>query len=255
MHNVKLNEKENILRDIQPLENAKKDFNHIMEDLINKEEINIMMLNNIKHKKMRNSEAFGNINDMNVNNAVENMIKQTNASVMNNFSNSNIARNNNNEAKNNNIGIKLTKINDFQSERRMVKNDMMVETENKLDKFSLNNNMNNIYSDNNINNKQQKYSRSILDFIGKKGSASGTSSPKSGISQNEGSENFKILIEDRKFEKIKESDEDEYDSNKFMMEKSGNEKVNKNISSIAQTNNRKRKGFMIQDKNIAKKKK
>jgi hypothetical protein len=250
LHNVKLNEKENILRDIQPLENAKKDFTHVMEDLINKEEINIMMLNNIKHKKMRNSEVFVNVNEVNVNHAVENMIKQTNANVINNFSNSNIARNINNEAKNNNIGIKLTKINDFQSEKRM-----MVETENKLDKFSLNNSMNNIYTDNNMINKQQKYSRSILDFIGKKGSASGTSSPKSGISQNEGSENFKILIEDRKLEKIKESDEDDFNSNKFMIEKSDNQRNNKNIPSLAETNNRKRKGFMIQDKNIAKKKK
>jgi len=253
MHNVKLNEKENILKDLQPLENAKKDFTHIMEDLICKDEINLMMLNNIKHKRVKNNDGHGHQNELTLNNSVSNMIRQTNANVSNSFNNANMNRIGNEPRGNN--GIMLTKVNDFQNERRFEKNDMMIETENKLDKFSINSNSN---SNINLNMgiKQQKYSRSILDFLGKKSGVSGSCSPKSNMSHDEESENFKILLEDNKMKKINEVraiDEDESSSIKNMMERQDNQVKNKNF--LGGDVNRKKKSFLIQEKNIGKKKK
>jgi hypothetical protein len=189
-----------------------------MEDLIDKNELNVIMLNNIKHKKNRNSDMISNPNNVNY------------------FTNTNKTNHDLNTKKiieTQDLAIRLNKANNFENERRENKNQMMTDTEIKMEKISLNN-LNTNITQSNFGAKKviKNNSRSILEYIGKK---SGTSSPRS-FGSLEDSE-FKIVLEsNRNLEEIREDEETKKER-----------KPN--------ANNKKKRGFMIDDKQNKKRKK
>lgn len=183
-NSVKFDQNAQMIKELAPLENPKKDFSHLMDDLINKEEVNTMILNNIKNKRLsmlgRNSnEGIGNnSNNFNTSNNISNLNNLNNLNNTGNLfqNNQNILRPSNRDSKANipnqnnissNAGIKLTKANDFKGEireNRDKSNNMLIdnshsESHSQVGRY-LRSSQNTMVPTN-----PKKQSGSILDFI------------------------------------------------------------------------------------------
>jgi len=110
--------KANIIKELSPLENPKKDFSHVMQSLIDQEEVNSRILNNIKNKKQNtNSNEKDNVNT-NFNTNVANKVNS-----LKNVDLKRLTTSNNDKI---NDHIKLTRQNDFRNEKREDKNEIML---------------------------------------------------------------------------------------------------------------------------------
>ena len=215
-----------MIKELAPLENPKKDFSHLMDDLINKEEVNTMILNNIKNKRLslipRNSNESNNnfTSNSNINVSNNNILKPNNRD-----SRGNIPSCRDNIIKNPNI--KLTKANDFNGEIRENKNNMIVDSEASQPGRTQRSTQNTNLHQNSAKGKQP--SGSILDFIKR---------------SSESFESAQDISDDKIFDgvgldRIEEESEEIFQSNNRINKTNG---VNGNDL-------KKRKNFMIDEKN------
>ncbi len=128
LHSVKFDQQTKFISDLTPLENAKKDFSSIIEELINKDELNVLLLNNIKNNKL----SALNIPKLSLDSRNDEMSKR---SKDNNFRNSTGDLKNNIHQTSTNF-IKLNKTNDFGNEKREEKEKTQILTEREFDRNS-----------------------------------------------------------------------------------------------------------------------
>jgi double-strand break repair protein MRE11 len=202
------------LKELAPLDNPKKEFSGLVQEIVDIAEINNQLLNNnmvqISNKVKKQSNS--NSNNINTRNSTSNNID-------NNTSNNNINMNNNTTTNNipNNIpnNFKLNKTNNFEEERR----------EKKLSS-----------SNNNINTKGNQ---TVIDMFNntrnKSNNNSQTSSPRSSVSQQDAF--FANFGKQKPLNRIEE--EDEFD----------NINVNRNNNiKPTQNNAKKRKNYKFDEK-------
>jgi hypothetical protein len=203
---VKFEHKTEMIKELKPLENPKKDFSHLMEDLINKEEVNNMILNNIKKKSIAKLGIENPTNERPASNIKSEVIVLNNKTQRaTSFLSGDNPRN----------GIKLTKANDFGTEKREGKTQLL---ESDLTSQSQS-------SRSNIAKKTQyKKTGSILDYI-----------KKSSKSFESAQDNNDDVMFAEGLERIEEISEDLFKEKK--------NETNNNLKGP----NRKRKNFMIDD--------
>lgn len=232
------------------LENVKKDFSNIIDEIVDKDKLKELMHNNIKSTKFFEKKSLRN-SEKNTKNSIEGI--KTDTSINNNMSNDVKSSNN----------IRLTKVNNFEKEVKTNNtNNMVIDLENE-NNFNNINNLNNLSNSNTTINTQKVIknnpkqtvtsynTRSILDFVGKK-------SRSDSLNSAEMMDVQKNQLKSNKMEDIEEIVEDEG----FVISIPGDDKVkglkNSNNTFINNPNNaKKRKNFLIDDdkKNINKKNK
>jgi hypothetical protein len=221
-NSVKFDQNAQMIKELAPLDNPKKDFSHLMDDLINKEEVNTMILNNIKNKRL--SMLGRNSNEGN-NTSVNNNVSNVNPNVLrpnNRDSRGNLPNQNNNSS---NAGIKLTKANDFKGEVRDKSNNMIVDS-NINDSHSQTGRTLRSSQNSMVPTNPKKQTGSILDFIKK---------------SSESHESVQDLHDDKLFDgvgldRIEEESDELFNNNK----KSNFENAK---------DNKKKRNFLIDDKN------
>ena len=194
-----------MIKELKPLENPKKDFSHLMEDLINKEEVNNMILHNIKKKSVGKLGLDQNIvmqSNIPIKPETNNVSYIAKATVLNKNSN--------------NTGIKLTKANDFGKEKREGKSQLL-ESDNisQSSRTTL------------PKKNQNKKTGSILDYIKKtSGSFESVLEAKEEILLNEGLDKIEEITEEM-FQEKKNVEPKNRKRKNFMID-DGKKNLNKN---------------------------